>query len=217
MAKFHINPETGNVGECKAEVQCRFGGDSAHYSTADEARFAYETTQEALAEMQLETPVEIKAYSLTKRALENAQNRSAYTEEQIADCLARIETYGVRDRDFASWISDLSGDTLDELDAKDKLNVKYFAMKPIPWASDKLQHSKQVAHRVGPYEVSTRPVNSLGSGSTRRVLVETLVWDSRDEYGTPVFEEGTWHEADNLRQHELGILAAQSKVLGIEA
>lgn len=42
MSKFHINPETGNPGPCSAKVKCRFGDDSEHYSSADEARTAYE-------------------------------------------------------------------------------------------------------------------------------------------------------------------------------
>lgn len=42
MPKFHINPETGNPGTCSAKIQCRFGSDSEHYSSADEARVAYE-------------------------------------------------------------------------------------------------------------------------------------------------------------------------------
>lgn len=42
MGKFHVNPESGNPGECKAEVQCPFGGDEAHYTSADNARKAFE-------------------------------------------------------------------------------------------------------------------------------------------------------------------------------
>jgi hypothetical protein len=42
MPKFHINPETGNPGPCSAKIQCRFGSESEHYSSADEARVAYE-------------------------------------------------------------------------------------------------------------------------------------------------------------------------------
>lgn len=45
MPKFHINPETGNPGPCSAKIQCRFGSESEHYNSPDEARIAYEEKQ----------------------------------------------------------------------------------------------------------------------------------------------------------------------------
>lgn len=42
MPKFHINPETGSPGPCSAKIQCRFGSDSEHFNSPDEARVAYE-------------------------------------------------------------------------------------------------------------------------------------------------------------------------------
>jgi hypothetical protein len=45
MPKFHINPETGNPGPCSAKIQCRFGSESEHYNSPDEARVAYEEKQ----------------------------------------------------------------------------------------------------------------------------------------------------------------------------
>lgn len=47
MAKFHINPATGNPGRCLARSgNCPFGGEDAHYSTKEEARLAYEQQME---------------------------------------------------------------------------------------------------------------------------------------------------------------------------
>lgn len=43
MAKFHINPATGNPGACKALRACPFGGQSEHFDSIEEAREAYET------------------------------------------------------------------------------------------------------------------------------------------------------------------------------
>lgn len=40
---FHVNPHSGNPGECKAIYACPFGGDDAHYSSPEEAREAYES------------------------------------------------------------------------------------------------------------------------------------------------------------------------------
>ena len=42
MAKYHINPKTGEPGLCHAVKSCPFGGDDAHYSSKTEARQAFE-------------------------------------------------------------------------------------------------------------------------------------------------------------------------------
>ena len=43
MAKFHINPATGDIGACKAlQGGCPFADDAGHFATAKEARAAYE-------------------------------------------------------------------------------------------------------------------------------------------------------------------------------
>lgn len=49
MAKYHINPRTGNPGICRARLQCRFGGAGSHFATKEEARADYEDSQERLA------------------------------------------------------------------------------------------------------------------------------------------------------------------------
>lgn len=43
MAKFHINPDSGNPGSCSAQAgNCPFGSDDEHYTSEDAARAAYE-------------------------------------------------------------------------------------------------------------------------------------------------------------------------------
>lgn len=43
MAKFHVNPQSGNAGPCKAkEGKCPFGGASEHFGSPEEARAAFE-------------------------------------------------------------------------------------------------------------------------------------------------------------------------------
>ena len=42
MARYHVNPETGQVGSCTAQVQCRFGSDDLHAATPEGAAKAYE-------------------------------------------------------------------------------------------------------------------------------------------------------------------------------
>ena len=42
MAKYHINPETGNSSQCRALIKCRFGSADDHYGSEAEARAAFE-------------------------------------------------------------------------------------------------------------------------------------------------------------------------------
>lgn len=43
MAKFHINPETGQPGVCTASTRpCLYGEDTPHFSSESEARIVYE-------------------------------------------------------------------------------------------------------------------------------------------------------------------------------
>lgn len=43
MSKFHINPNTGAAGRCRAFAgECPFGGESDHYGSAEKARNAFE-------------------------------------------------------------------------------------------------------------------------------------------------------------------------------
>lgn len=39
---YHVNPETGNPNVCRAKKRCPFGGETAHWTSAAEARTAYE-------------------------------------------------------------------------------------------------------------------------------------------------------------------------------
>lgn len=42
MSRIHINPVTGNPGECSAvEGNCPFGGDENHFGSKEEARDHY--------------------------------------------------------------------------------------------------------------------------------------------------------------------------------
>lgn len=47
MSRYHVNPETGEAGPCRATSgNCPFGGDTDHHDSASEARSAYEASQE---------------------------------------------------------------------------------------------------------------------------------------------------------------------------
>lgn len=44
---YHINPESGEPGQCRAQFQCPFGSPSEHYSDPFQARQAYEQSMAA--------------------------------------------------------------------------------------------------------------------------------------------------------------------------
>lgn len=48
MAKYHVNPETGEAGQCRARKNCPFGDlEADHYTSPEAARDAYEKKQES--------------------------------------------------------------------------------------------------------------------------------------------------------------------------
>lgn len=49
--KYHINPETGKPGVCRAKIKCRFNVlDEEHYSSKEDAARAYEKQQSIIVE-----------------------------------------------------------------------------------------------------------------------------------------------------------------------
>lgn len=60
--KYHFSPKTGRVGECKAkEKPCRYGEDSPHFSSPEDAQQAYENKMkgETFATLTVEEPEEV--------------------------------------------------------------------------------------------------------------------------------------------------------------
>lgn len=75
MAKYHINPNTGNPGICKADPSkpnargCDFDlGESDHYASADEARTAYEFSMVNEATPIASKPVDKKLLQIQAKA-----------------------------------------------------------------------------------------------------------------------------------------------------
>lgn len=59
MARFHIRPKTGDPGLCRAKPgNCPYGGEDAHYTTADEARAAFEKSSHSFSESELQETIE---------------------------------------------------------------------------------------------------------------------------------------------------------------
>ena len=57
MARYHINPQTGEVGKCRARRGCPFGGEDSHFSTKEEAARAYEERQKGRTFLETRIPI----------------------------------------------------------------------------------------------------------------------------------------------------------------
>lgn len=74
MAKYHVNPETGAPGLCRAVKQCRFGTVD-HYDSRDDAQKAYEASQTTLTSVS-------KQNSGTQATMVGPQDTSSLTFQQ---------------------------------------------------------------------------------------------------------------------------------------
>ncbi len=81
MAKYHINPSTGDAGTCSAQKgNCPFGGDEVHFTSAEAAR---EASEEILAK-------NFGGGALVKRSLQelNSLAKDTADNEVIANIIA---------------------------------------------------------------------------------------------------------------------------------
>lgn len=103
-AKFHVNPDTGDVRECSAVKKCRFGDEAPHYPTLEDARFAYEQTQGSQVATLTRKPRSIKSLltsAFSRRSKpELSQVDEALTiepiEPQVMDKVVRAEDGGFK-------------------------------------------------------------------------------------------------------------------------
>lgn len=69
MANYHINPETGDPGVCRARTKCPFGDIQIdHFTSKKEARDYYELEQNLLEQVK-QVKVNLKQHPITKQAL----------------------------------------------------------------------------------------------------------------------------------------------------
>lgn len=99
MAKrFHINPETGDPGKCRAKHSCPFGDlEREHYGSADEARAAYEK------QMEREAAREAEAEESRRRHDEWLQRPDVVERHQRADALIQSAVNAIPVEKFSEW------------------------------------------------------------------------------------------------------------------
>lgn len=90
MAKYHVNPETGQVGLCRAQVRCRFQRTGApaveHYASRDEGQAAYERSQARPLPPAARPPAENLAATYPPLT-------QAFQEELVRDAQALVEGF----------------------------------------------------------------------------------------------------------------------------
>lgn len=85
MKKYHFNPETGETGECRATLNCPFGGPDVHFPSLIEARRGFETSQNPLI-----SPLKKSSAVLTFEAISSTPTPEDI--EEIEDQL--VTTFG---------------------------------------------------------------------------------------------------------------------------
>lgn len=109
MNRYHINPETGNVGVCRAKLQCRFGDmTSDHYDSIESAQSAFEVKVE----------LALENYSTAEKLYQKAVERSMEVEanlKTLQDLATEWEKNGIRE---ISPEVELTWEQIDELHEK---------------------------------------------------------------------------------------------------
>lgn len=116
MARFHINPSTGQAGECDAIAgKCPFGGE--HFDTAGQAREAYERTNESFGEA-LEKPSKGSA-TATATAPEAEVKLSPATLTKAQNFAEKLSSLRANSPEFFEQI-----ETVDAIGLADKDRLK---------------------------------------------------------------------------------------------
>lgn len=97
---YHINPETGNPGVCRAKIKCRFGDlETEHYESRESAQAAFEKAQEkdqVRAALQEAVAAHAHQVELRKAAMEKmAEDREARSKEIDVNNLTLKERYAL--------------------------------------------------------------------------------------------------------------------------
>lgn len=91
MTVYHINPDTGNPGACKAKPgQCPFGAEDQHFSSKEAARTAYEA--DASTFMRIESDLKKLAPAWSGKLDPKIEARIAEKLSREYDFLAKVES-----------------------------------------------------------------------------------------------------------------------------
>jgi hypothetical protein len=101
VTRFHINPESGQAGQCRASAgNCPFASDEEHYGSVEEARAAYETAQESST-----IPKTVKKVTPELQTVKVPQGEGKEPKVIPFNTQVPEPTYGFKEEDVpASWL-----------------------------------------------------------------------------------------------------------------
>lgn len=173
--RYHVNPDTHEVGVCSAEVQCRFGADQKHYEKREEAQ---RDAEESLAQKYATfSPVKKSGAGQKGRLSEAALSSSLeVSEDQKPAWWSSYEDLSFYGEEGVYDIDDTSDHPapvmLDRISLGDRDGVVTWRQKS-PLRQD-------ASHRDMGFEVSTLEIRDEGSGEL--VSRMTLIRVSDESY-----------------------------------
>lgn len=199
MSKFHINGE-GEPGRCRAMVQCPFGGEDEHFSTAEDARKAYELTQKHL---------ELAETAKRKQAQDDAAYMAAHgltrSFYEVLFLESRGHSRSVRPRLSDSFYVNVPQSEANPLgldqDAVRKVYGSYYtSMKTATRELAKNNNAGSVNHLKGVVEKITKDTDSRSAPRAYAAL--RMVASLRASYaGTPYSPDPLSPEKEELLTH----------------
>jgi hypothetical protein len=115
MAQYHINPETGNPGICKAKENCPFGDIQDHYGSAQLARTSFEIR---MSQTSLEPDVLLRNWDYARELVRICQDETINFPNHSQEGGKRITLEDCRKGEVAEgncWT--ISNEIIEEVDS----------------------------------------------------------------------------------------------------
>lgn len=126
MAKFHVNPATGEPGRCTAENgNCPFSEVSEHYENATQARIGYEKEMilgeereelVKIADKLIESTLKLRSVMDERKAHKagdpewaDIRDRAEEAKAENDRVIAKVEKYGITPKDLIYGVNDKGG------------------------------------------------------------------------------------------------------------
>jgi len=174
MSKYHVNPETGNPGVCKATTgNCPFGSDDLHFNTKWEARISYEQSQRDEILKKIYVSDEDKVSLLTRTHSDYKKELNDMRESGILPKNVKIRSY------IVSWTHDVytrisvpkeNFSDFYEFPSVYKISQKYNEINDSLKDLDQKYHEKFSSVSIGKtfvYSYFTSPLEDIENGEYR--------------------------------------------------
>lgn len=226
MAKFHVNPETGEPGKCSAaEGNCPFKDVSEHFESAAEAREGYEKEMESrekyeelqkLSKDLIDTTLGLRS-ELDERSKHRASDpewagikaRVATAKDAHQKVLNRVSKAGLNARDLILGVDD-NGNIFNRAQVyrvRPYPPEKYIRMAGVPIRAGSdipMPGDATIAKDRANWEKDKAELEALPAGSAEReaarvALVKRVVRDMPTKYALDSLERTKLPDADQIQ------------------